>query len=320
MPAAAAPRPADCRVRRSRADKLDTRPDLRVAELAADAWGVLSLDELRACGLTRDGSHGARAERPAPPPSPRCLRRGAPQRPTQRPLPRRDQGLRPNRSAQPLLRRRPLRTRQLGRPLPRGHGPRDDHEDPPRHPCPPLLNARCSRHHAPLRHPDNHPGPDPHRPRRFLPVPSAPPHRPPGTEPPHQRPADPERARPPRSPPGHRQPHEDPGHRPRADPQRARGHRPRPDPRRRLPAPRRQPTTHDQRPPRHPRLPLADPAPRHRGRRRRMARQPPRARGRRRAPGAARGLRRARHPRHVAQAITRRAETLERIRAAGAPA
>jgi very-short-patch-repair endonuclease len=55
MPAAAAPRSADCRVRQSRADKLDTRSDRRVAELAADAWGVLSLDELRACGLTRDG-------------------------------------------------------------------------------------------------------------------------------------------------------------------------------------------------------------------------------------------------------------------------
>ena len=55
MPAAAAPRTAECRVRQSRADKLDTRSDRRVAELAADAWGVLSLDELRACGLTRDG-------------------------------------------------------------------------------------------------------------------------------------------------------------------------------------------------------------------------------------------------------------------------
>ena len=55
MPAAAPPRLTDCRVSQPRADKLDTRADQRVADLAADAWGVLSLDELRACGLTRDG-------------------------------------------------------------------------------------------------------------------------------------------------------------------------------------------------------------------------------------------------------------------------
>jgi very-short-patch-repair endonuclease len=35
------------------ADKPDTRPDLRVARAAADQWGVLSLDELFACGLSR---------------------------------------------------------------------------------------------------------------------------------------------------------------------------------------------------------------------------------------------------------------------------
>jgi uncharacterized protein DUF559/putative AbiEi antitoxin of type IV toxin-antitoxin system len=35
-------------------DKSDTRPDVLVARRAADAWGVLSLDELFACGLSRN--------------------------------------------------------------------------------------------------------------------------------------------------------------------------------------------------------------------------------------------------------------------------
>jgi very-short-patch-repair endonuclease len=50
------PTPASnaCRVCRDIADKPDTRPDLRVARAAADQWGVLSLDELFACGLSRD--------------------------------------------------------------------------------------------------------------------------------------------------------------------------------------------------------------------------------------------------------------------------
>jgi hypothetical protein len=34
-------------------NKLDARPDVRVARLAAEQWGVLSLDDLRACGLSR---------------------------------------------------------------------------------------------------------------------------------------------------------------------------------------------------------------------------------------------------------------------------
>lgn len=43
------------RVCTPRADKLDAdRPDARVARLAADQWGVLSLDELRGCGLSRN--------------------------------------------------------------------------------------------------------------------------------------------------------------------------------------------------------------------------------------------------------------------------
>jgi hypothetical protein len=42
--------------RRSRgpqADKLDARPDVRVAAMAGGEWGVLSVDELRDCGLSR---------------------------------------------------------------------------------------------------------------------------------------------------------------------------------------------------------------------------------------------------------------------------
>jgi putative AbiEi antitoxin of type IV toxin-antitoxin system/uncharacterized protein DUF559 len=45
---------AHCRVCRPYADKLDNRPDVLVARLASVQWGVLALDELRECGLTRD--------------------------------------------------------------------------------------------------------------------------------------------------------------------------------------------------------------------------------------------------------------------------
>ena len=43
------------RLRQPKADKLAARPDVLVARRAAEQWGVLSLAELRACGLTRDG-------------------------------------------------------------------------------------------------------------------------------------------------------------------------------------------------------------------------------------------------------------------------
>ena len=46
--------PADCRVCRPEVDKPIIRPDVRVSRLAAAHWGVLSLDELRSCGLSRD--------------------------------------------------------------------------------------------------------------------------------------------------------------------------------------------------------------------------------------------------------------------------
>ena len=45
----------ECRVRRPQADGADNHPDVRIARLAAHQWGVIALDELRACGLTRDG-------------------------------------------------------------------------------------------------------------------------------------------------------------------------------------------------------------------------------------------------------------------------
>lgn len=52
-----APPGVDCRLRRLSDDEPDTRPDQRVADLASREWGVLHLDELRRCGLTRDGVH-----------------------------------------------------------------------------------------------------------------------------------------------------------------------------------------------------------------------------------------------------------------------
>jgi hypothetical protein len=48
-----APIGAERRVQGSQADKLDARPDVRVAAMAGGEWGVLSLDELHACGLSR---------------------------------------------------------------------------------------------------------------------------------------------------------------------------------------------------------------------------------------------------------------------------
>jgi predicted transcriptional regulator of viral defense system/very-short-patch-repair endonuclease len=44
--------PAEWSLNTPEAYKLTTRPDVRVAELAAEQWGVLSTDEMRACGLS----------------------------------------------------------------------------------------------------------------------------------------------------------------------------------------------------------------------------------------------------------------------------
>src|SRR5262245_27732400 len=46
--------PAECHLCRPEPDKGDNRPDVRVARIAAHQWAVLSLDELRSCGLSRD--------------------------------------------------------------------------------------------------------------------------------------------------------------------------------------------------------------------------------------------------------------------------
>jgi Transcriptional regulator, AbiEi antitoxin len=46
--------PTDCRVCQPEPYKVSTRPDVRLARLAAAQWGVLSLDELRQCGLSRN--------------------------------------------------------------------------------------------------------------------------------------------------------------------------------------------------------------------------------------------------------------------------
>src|SRR5215216_5184422 len=50
--------PAERRVFAPTGRKLDTRPDLRVARLASEHWGVLSTDELRACGLSYKAVEG----------------------------------------------------------------------------------------------------------------------------------------------------------------------------------------------------------------------------------------------------------------------
>jgi hypothetical protein len=47
------PQATDSRLRARDGNKVDTRADVLVAALAAEEWSVLSLDELRACGLTR---------------------------------------------------------------------------------------------------------------------------------------------------------------------------------------------------------------------------------------------------------------------------
>src|SRR4051794_1981847 len=49
------PRPphTDRRLRQPQADQIDARPDVLVAQRAAEEWGVLTIDELRACELNR---------------------------------------------------------------------------------------------------------------------------------------------------------------------------------------------------------------------------------------------------------------------------
>ena len=61
----------ESRVRQPVVDKVDSR----VARLAASQWSVLSLDELRECGLTRQAVAKRVQDGPAPSPVSRCLRR-----------------------------------------------------------------------------------------------------------------------------------------------------------------------------------------------------------------------------------------------------
>src|SRR3954453_19948283 len=44
----------DCRVSRPTPEQVDSRRDSRVARLAAKQWGVVSIHELRGCGLSDD--------------------------------------------------------------------------------------------------------------------------------------------------------------------------------------------------------------------------------------------------------------------------
>lgn len=55
MEAARRPAPIERRLCPPQADKVDTRPDVRIARRATEEWGVLSLGELLECGLTRNG-------------------------------------------------------------------------------------------------------------------------------------------------------------------------------------------------------------------------------------------------------------------------
>jgi len=45
----------ECRVSRAYRGKLDTQPDVAIARLAAEQWGVVSLHELLQCGVSDDG-------------------------------------------------------------------------------------------------------------------------------------------------------------------------------------------------------------------------------------------------------------------------
>ena len=54
MPAWRRPRAELCRDRPAQPDEVDTAADVEVARRAAERWGVLSLAELRACGLARE--------------------------------------------------------------------------------------------------------------------------------------------------------------------------------------------------------------------------------------------------------------------------
>ena len=182
-------------------------------------------------------------------------------------LPGRRQGLRAQRRPQPLLGRRPLRARPLGRPLPRGDRGRHDASEgiaasartarpsldathhqgiPVTTPARTLIDLAATLDYQPLRRAVREAQ------RQLVTIPQILAH-----------------ARPPRPPPRHRQPHQDPRHRPRPNPKRTRGRRPRSPPQCGVRTAARQRADQPRRPHHHPRLPLARPTPGHRGRRRR---------------------------------------------------
>ena len=276
-------------------DKPDTRPDVLVARAAAGQWGVLSLDELFACGLSRGAvSDRVRNGRLHP------IHRGVyavghAKLAARGPLPRRREGLRADRGPQPPLGGGAVGLHAVGGALPRGHG----------------ASARAPRAHPGLRvHRTTRLDLDDRTRHRGIPITS-----------PARTLLDlaatldhrPLRAATRRAQSLHRvnvrqlaatlARHERRRGAARLAQIIATG-----------PAPTRSELedvvldlilrgghVHPDvnvpyyvgAPPHGPRLPLARAAPRPRGRRRRVARQPARARGRRRAPGAARGARRA---------------------------
>ena len=142
----------------SRIRELDaTRPDVRVARLASDQWGVVDLDELRACGLDegRRGSPGTRG--PPAPPLQAGVRRGPHQPPAAGPHPRGRQGLRARRLREPVRLRRALQADRRARGPPSRRARPRRHDAPPRRdPDPPHDAAGPAGRHA---HP-GHPGHD----------------------------------------------------------------------------------------------------------------------------------------------------------------
>ena len=141
--------PRESRVRQPQVDKVDAR----CARLAAQQRSILTLDDLRTCGLSRQAvTKRVNAGRLHP------LYRGVyalghPNISLEGLLSRRRQGLRPRRRPVPLLRRGPPRLAQMGRPLPRGH--RADAHEATRASTPtaPTTSSARSTKASPSRHP-----------------------------------------------------------------------------------------------------------------------------------------------------------------------
>jgi Transcriptional regulator, AbiEi antitoxin len=152
-----------CRVCRDIADKPDNRPDVHIARAAAGQWGVLSLDELFACGLSRgavsDRALGGRLHK---------IHRGvyAVGHPN---LPLEGRFLAAVKACGPgaVLSHRgggTLGLHAMGRALPRSHGPRHGTTRASRPANPSHHHPRPRRHRAPSRDPDHVTRPHPPRP------------------------------------------------------------------------------------------------------------------------------------------------------------